>query len=82
MQAEAAILDTTDYIAQIGRKAKEASGIIAIATTEQKNAALAAIAEAIEENAGGNSKRQRKRYGSWPGNAAHFCIARPSDINP
>ena len=52
MQAEAVTtFDITEYMIQIGLKAKRASSRIAIASTEQKNHALLSIADAIDKDA-------------------------------
>ncbi len=43
-------MDITDYMQQLGRRARKAARVIAAASTEQKNAALLAIAEVIDSN--------------------------------
>ena len=47
MTAHAAIADTATLINQMGRAAKGAAAILAVASTDQKNAALSAAAKAI-----------------------------------
>ena len=42
--------DTTDVMAQLGRQAKEAASILAIASREEKDAALTAAADALRQS--------------------------------
>ncbi|AQZ51104.1 glutamate-5-semialdehyde dehydrogenase [Martelella mediterranea] len=47
------VQDVKTTMAELGRRARKAAGALAIAPTETKNAALLAMADAIEENSAG-----------------------------
>ena len=71
--------DTAALMRSIGEAAKAASRRLAIATADEKNAALIAAAKALRARDAGDSWRQRERHRGSKGRRPPGCLRRPPD---